>query len=113
MRLRSRVSSALPSGVTVTIEQRPSVGSAARVTRPSSARRARIRVAVGRWIRSALASSLGVSGPSALDGRQRGDRGGAELGAGLLAHPPGGAGDRESQPRGALGEVGCGCVLAS
>ena len=61
------------------------------------------RVAVGRWMRSRTASSLGVSGPwrSIVASAARLRR--AELLAGLLAQAPGGARDDEAQPDGEIG----------
>ncbi len=52
-----------PRWLTLRIEQRPSSGSRTRSTRPARSRWPRIRVAVGRLIRSRSASSLGASGP--------------------------------------------------
>ena len=58
-----------------------------------------MRVAVGRLIRSRSASSLGRQRAVALDRRQGGRLGGAEVGARLLAQAPRGARDRQPQAR--------------
>src|SRR5215212_5917844 len=54
---------AWPSVVALTVNERPSEGSATRSTSLASSNRATMRVADGRWMRSSRASSLGVSGP--------------------------------------------------
>ena len=63
-----------------------------------------MRVAVGRLTRSMSASSDGVSGPWRSMVASAAIRVGESSGAGLLAHPPGGADDRETQPSSRLGD---------
>ncbi len=88
--------------------ERRSAGSGVRSIRPASSSRARTRVAVGRWMRSRVASSDGVSGPWQSIVASAAPWVRAEISARRLAHAPREPGQHRAQ---AMCEVGGGDSL--